>query len=52
MSQVSEDHCNLPAGFHAVVSPDDNDPGSNSTNTTSNVPAIVPQQIPAHLIRV
>jgi len=32
----------LPAGFHAVVSPDDNDPGSNSTNTTSNVPAIVP----------
>ncbi len=32
----------LPKGFHAVVSPNDNDPGSNSTNTTAKVPAIVP----------
>ena len=43
----------LPKGFHAVVSPNDNDPGSNSTNTTAKVPAIVTcSLIRVHLIRV
>ncbi|GEM_PF-625344 len=32
----------LPAGFRAVVPPDDNDPVTNSTNTTESVHSIVP----------
>ena len=32
----------LPAGFHAIVTPDDSDPASNLTNTTAKVPSITP----------